>query len=172
LAQVFQQLQQTAPQIQESADNHFRLTDWTFDVQGLTPETIATLQAQCDQLGWSFTYSTVQCHIKLPGQDKARGLQQVIQQYWPEIQPEQVLTVGDSPNDEPLFNPQLFPNSVGVANLLHYCDQENANAPMPMTHLPRFITAQPEGAGFLEVSTLSQQQLQRFPHSPKQADEA
>ncbi|NJM45025.1 MAG: HAD family hydrolase, partial [Alkalinema sp. RU_4_3] len=28
--------------------------------------------------GWSFTYSTVQCHIKLVGQEKAVGLGLVV----------------------------------------------------------------------------------------------
>ncbi len=34
--------------------------------------------------------------------------------------PEQILTVGDSPNDQTLFDPDRFPLSVGVANMLQY----------------------------------------------------
>ncbi len=36
LATTFENLQTKFPQIQESADNRFRVTDWTFDVAGLS----------------------------------------------------------------------------------------------------------------------------------------
>ena len=67
----------------------------------------------------SFTYSTVQCHIKIPRQNKAAGLVKVLQQRFPELSPADIVTVGDSPNDESLFEAQ-FPQSVGVANVAHY----------------------------------------------------
>lgn len=144
LAQMFAQLQQEFPQIRESSDNAFRLTDWTFDVQGLSLEELQQMDQRCQEQGWGFTYSTVQCHIKLPDQEKAAGLHTVLARDFPELTPEQVVTVGDSPNDQSLFDRSQFPLSVGVANLKHYANQ--------MAHLPNHLTQQPEVAGFCELA--------------------
>jgi hydroxymethylpyrimidine pyrophosphatase-like HAD family hydrolase len=80
-------------------------------------------------MGWSFTYSNVQCHIKPPHQDKATGLLSVLSNHFPELNSQQMLTVGDSPNDEAMFDATKFPISVGVANIRHYHDK--------MLHLPK-----------------------------------
>lgn len=144
LARMFETLKTEFPQIQEASDNRFRITDWTFDVAGLSPESLHTMAATCEAQGWSFTYSTVQCHIKPLEQDKATGLNQVLQQHFPNLKPEQIVTVGDSPNDVSLFNPEVFPNSVGVNNISRYTDR--------LTYLPRFITKTPEGSGFSELT--------------------
>lgn len=146
LAEMFQHLQQTFPQLQESADNRFRITDWTFDVAGLSVAELAQMRDRCQEQGWDLTYSTVQCHIKLPAQEKSAGLLKVLLQYFPSVTRSQVVTVGDSPNDESLFNPELFPYSVGVANVRHYLDQ--------ITHQPRYITVAPEVEGFCELARM------------------
>jgi hydroxymethylpyrimidine pyrophosphatase-like HAD family hydrolase len=53
------------------------------------------------------------------------------------------MTVGDSPNDESLFDNTLFPLSVGVANLAEY---------LPLlTHHPAYLTDLPESEGFCEL---------------------
>lgn len=143
LANTFHRLRHTLPHLHESSDNRFRLTDWTFDVEGLTPENLAWLQAICESEGWSFTYSTVQCHIKPAQQDKAQGLQRVLLDHFPEVTCEHLLTVGDSPNDESLFNPAYFPYSVGVANVRHYLSE--------LTHHPTYITQAEAGEGFGEL---------------------
>jgi HAD superfamily hydrolase (TIGR01484 family) len=146
LAQTFAQLQAERSQLHESTDNCFRITDWTFDVQGLSSDDLHHLAQQCQAEGWSFTHSTVQCHIKPQGQDKAAALSQVLGQYFPHLDPTQVLTVGDSPNDESLFNPDQFPCSVGVANVEHYLQE--------MKHQPKFVTQKPESEGFCEMVRL------------------
>ncbi|ARV62047.1 HAD family hydrolase [Nostocales cyanobacterium HT-58-2] len=146
LASAFQQLQTQFPHIQESTDNRFRLTDWTFDVQSLSTDELKTLSYLCQQMGWGFTYSNVQCHIKPLGQDKAIGLLQVLREYFPQYTPEQVVTVGDSPNDESLFDERYFPVSVGVANVLEYANQ--------LQHQPAYVTSGAEGEGFCELAQL------------------
>lgn len=143
LAEVYQRLKSEIPQIQESSDNCFRLTDWTFDNCNLSVSHLEQLDALCASLGWGFTYSSVQCHIKPAFQDKAVGLMQVLQGYFPEYATQQVLTVGDSPNDASLFNPELFPYSVGVANILDYVDE--------LIYQPTYITTASEGEGFCEL---------------------
>jgi HAD superfamily hydrolase (TIGR01484 family) len=145
LATTFENLQTKFPQIQESADNRFRITDWTFDVATLRQDELQTLDNLCHQMGWGFTYSNVQCHIKPQGQDKAVGLLHVLREYLPQYSVEQIVTVGDSPNDESLFNRRYFPFSVGVANVLEYLNQ--------LKYHPAYITTAAEGEGFCELSS-------------------
>lgn len=56
-------------------------------------------------------------------------------------QREKFIYVGDSPNDEPMF--QYFPNAVGVANVQNFKDQ--------LRHPPTWVTRQESGAGFVEL---------------------
>ena len=50
--------------------------------------------------------------------------------------------VGDSPNDEPMFD--YFPYSVGVANVRRFTDR--------MSVLPGYVTERESGAGFVELA--------------------
>jgi HAD superfamily hydrolase (TIGR01484 family) len=143
LAAMFQHLQVEFPALTPSLDNRFRLTDWTFDIQNLTIAQVEQMRDRCLAAGWGFTYSTVQCHIKLPQQEKAAGLQQIRQQFFPQLAPTEILTVGDSPNDESLFDARQFPYSVGVANVQEYVDR--------LTHKPTYITRSTAGSGFAEL---------------------
>ncbi len=146
LAATFDYLKLQFPKIQESTDNRFRITDWTFDIAGLSSDDIKTLANLTQVKGWGFTYSNVQCHIKPQGQDKAVGLLKVLQENFPELTLEQVVTVGDSPNDESLFDARYFPLSVGVANVSHYLDT--------LQHKPTHITDGAEGQGFCELAKM------------------
>lgn len=147
LATLFHQIQHHFPQVQESADNRFRLTDWTFDVAGLADAELDAIADLCAAAGWGFTYSTVQCHLRPASQDKGPGLAAVVQRYFADAPLSQVLTVGDSPNDAGLFDPARFPLSVGVANVRHYRDR--------LPHFPRWVTPSPEAGGFEDlVATL------------------
>ncbi|TAD74971.1 MAG: HAD family phosphatase [Oscillatoriales cyanobacterium] len=134
------------PQLTTASDNAFRLTDWTFDLAGL-PQLTPTLLDEMGQFladrGWGFTYSAVQGHIKLPNQHKAAGLQRAIAQLWPDCDPKAIVTIGDSPNDESLFDRAQFPWSIGVANLHPYLDR--------LAHQPTYLTERAEGDGFCEV---------------------
>jgi HAD superfamily hydrolase (TIGR01484 family) len=146
LANVFWELQERYPQIEESVDNQFRITDWTFDVANVNASQLWEIASQCEQWGWGFTYSTVQCHIKPIKQDKAQGILQVLKQNFPKLKPMQIVTVGDSPNDASMFDPKLFPHSIGVANIQHYITE--------LEHQPRYLTRLPEVAGFCELVDL------------------
>lgn len=143
LSFAFAALKSKFPQIQESADNRFRLTDWTFDVADLSLNELQIMADICQDMGWGLTYSNVQCHIKPLGQDKAVGLLQVLREYLPQFSPSQVLTVGDSPNDESLFDQNHFAVSVGVANVRKYLQH--------IQHHPTYITQAEEGQGFCEL---------------------
>ncbi|NEP90652.1 MAG: HAD family phosphatase [Okeania sp. SIO2C2] len=146
LAEVFQYLKSLFPRIEESVDNQFRLTDFTFDIQDLNLSELTKMAEISHSKGYGFTYSTVQCHIKPLEQDKATGLLQVLSDYFPELTTEKIITVGDSPNDETLFDESKFPLSVGVANIREYADKLN--------HQPVYITSQKEAEGFCELAEL------------------
>ncbi|MEM1369472.1 MAG: HAD family hydrolase [Cyanobacteria bacterium P01_H01_bin.15] len=142
LSSVFEHLRLNHPNLRAANDNPFRLTDWTFDVAGLSAAILAQLAQECDLYGWDFTYSNVQCHVRPKGQSKANALQTVLKDYFPKLTPEQVLVCGDSPNDVDLF--EHFPISVGVANIVAY------QAEMP--YLPNYLTPKAEVDGFLEIA--------------------
>ena len=147
LADCFWQLQGSYAQLQESADNRWRLTDWTFDLDKLSPSDLWEISAQCDRWGWSFTYSTIQCHIRPATQNKGTGIRQVVKKhfsgFFSGLKQSQILTIGDSPNDTEMFDPAEFPLSVGVANIQEYVDR--------LTYQPAYITHQPEVNGFIEI---------------------
>lgn len=140
----FDRLKAEFPQLRETSDNRYRITDWTFDIEGLTPEDLDKLGSLCENMGWGFTYSSVQCHIKPKAQDKAIAVLQLMGDYFPDYKPTQMLTVGDSPNDESLFDASRFPVSVGVANVLEYSDR--------LIHMPTYVTTEAEGKGFCELA--------------------
>jgi HAD superfamily hydrolase (TIGR01484 family) len=146
LATRFWELQERYPHIAESSDNQFRVTDWTFDVAGLTDLELSEIGSQCQQWGYSFTFSTVQCHIQPLHQEKGAAILQVLKHYFPAIKPTQLITIGDSPNDASMFDRERFPHSVGVANLQHYTSQ--------LAHQPQYLTTEPEVAGFCELVDL------------------
>ncbi|MCT7970070.1 HAD-IIB family hydrolase [Laspinema sp. D1] len=143
LAAAFAHLLTEFPHLRETEDNAFRVTDWTFEVAGLTSDHLQRLRSLCAQMGWGFTFSTVHCHIKPYPQDKAGALMQVLGDRFPDYSSDRVVTVGDSPNDESLFDNTLFPLSVGVANIAEYGDI--------LTHHPAYVTDLPESEGFCEL---------------------
>lgn len=145
LQKVFQHLQHPYPSISPSADNPFRITDWTFDRETLSLAALADIQQRCQDLGWSFTYSSIQGHIKSPHQSKQMGLLRALAEHIDgDIQSHQLLTIGDSPNDAELLDRSVFPYSVGVANLRPYLSA--------MPSQPRWVSSEPELAGFLEIT--------------------
>jgi HAD superfamily hydrolase (TIGR01484 family) len=147
LQKVFQLLQDKFPHIRESVDNPFRMTDWTFDVANLSPIELEQIELVCQSQGYGFTYSTIQCHIKPIYQDKAYGLNKIISQHFSDLKPSEIVTIGDSPNDESMFNQVEFPLSVGVANVVKYCDR--------LKYLPAYVTNKSEGEGFCELAALT-----------------
>ena len=144
LEALFNHLRQRYPNLSPSVDNPYRITDWTFDIDGLTDQDIAWMQAACDKRLMGFTYSTVQCHLKVKTQEKAAGLHRVLRQKFPDLTATSIVTVGDSPNDASLFDTDSFPFSVGVANVSDYLSV--------LPHRPAYITTAPEVEGFIELA--------------------
>ena len=143
LEKLFRKIQTRYPHLQPSTDNRYRLTDWTFDIAGLTTQDLIWMQKICASQSLGFTYSTVQCHLKVQRQNTAAGLNQVLQHKFPHLSAKSVVTVGDSPNDASLFDSEQFPYSVGVANVAHYLPE--------LPHSPTYLTTHAEAKGFAEL---------------------
>lgn len=150
LAEVFARLKTEFPDIEVAADNAFRVTDWTYANPGFATDDLHRMKQLCTNAGWGFVYSNVQCHIKPLGQNKQTGLLEVLKKHLCindiHRSPEQLITIGDSPNDDELFDPGVFPYSVGVANVANYLAD--------MQFKPSAIASQPEQHGFLELAQL------------------
>jgi len=143
LSKVFRRLRDRYPNLRPSDDNTYRLTDWTFDIAGLSESDLQWMQKTCDAATMGFTYSNVQCHIKVTRQNKADGIERLLKKRFSHLSAAEIITVGDSPNDESLFDQTRFPYSVGVANVEHY---------LPiLTHRPLCVAHSPEVKGFVEL---------------------
>ena len=66
--------------------------------------------------------------------------------YLKHLSPQEIVTIGDSPNDENLFNRDLFPLSVGVNNILKYTDK--------LKYQPAYVTNLTEIDGFCELNRI------------------
>lgn len=142
----FKEIQQKFPRLQQSSDNQFRVTDWTFDCHECSQDELLTIEKICEQKQWGFTYSHIQAHLKPLKQNKAQGLMTLKEKYFQDLSYSEIVTVGDSPNDESLFNQNLLPISVGVANILKYTER--------LQHQPVYITNLEEIHGFCELAKL------------------
>ncbi|MEN9810110.1 MAG: hypothetical protein RLZZ488_1677 [Pseudomonadota bacterium] len=144
LRQMYSQLNSARPQLRVTEDNHYRLSDFTFHVNGLGTEALSALKSQVEQAGLAFTWSTIHAHIMPCGQEKGAALEWLLERWGIESRPATTtLTIGDSPNDASLFCADKFPLSAGVANIVKYRDL--------MEHYPRIISTMAEADGFVEI---------------------
>ncbi|MBM6550932.1 HAD-IIB family hydrolase [Marinomonas ostreistagni] len=141
-------LERFAP-LKLSRDQAYRLTDVAIDYgQEIRPPATAQCQAllhELTELGLNAKVSSIHINVCQAGVDKYAMAAKVLAQRLaiaPDHMAQQVLYVGDAPNDETMF--AKFPLSVGVANITQHLAH--------MQHLPRYITAQAGGLGFAELA--------------------
>ncbi len=127
------------PGIRPAQDNPFRLTDLSMDNRSIPGHARGKIEAIARAYGLSITVSSVQTHLLCPGCNKADTLKAMVGN-------RKTVTIGDSVNDESLFNPALFPLSVGVANIGPYLPA--------LKYRPRWITSKEQGHGFIEFAEL------------------
>ncbi|MEY4066179.1 MAG: hypothetical protein RIR26_2387 [Pseudomonadota bacterium] len=145
LEAAFSKLKQEHPHLRVTEDNTYRLSDYTFHVDGLSQEQLSALKIRVEQEGFSFTWSTIHAHIMPRGQDKSSALRWLLERGGLAHAPaDTTLTIGDSPNDGSLFQERFFPLSAGVANILKYRSV--------MEYFPKKITSESEGRGFVEIA--------------------
>lgn len=123
-------------------DDPFRLGDVAYEREGRTAERIATMDAPARAEGVHLTWSNVHIHLSEEAPDKGLGLLRLIEELG--IEPKSVATIGDAPNDAGLFTADRFGLTVGTADVAAQVGD--------FPHLPRFLTADREAAGFLELA--------------------
>jgi HAD superfamily hydrolase (TIGR01484 family) len=136
------------PDVELSDDVHARITDVTFDVgerHRLEPARIAELRRFVIDLGARSTTSSVHLHATFQGDDKASGAFRMLRERRGVDAGKaraRAAFVGDSGNDAPCF--AAFSTTVGVANVARWVPT--------LSVPPRYVTASPMGAGFVELA--------------------
>lgn len=147
LARLVGELRARHPELVPADDVAGRISDFTFDIGEyvkLEPERVRAVRTSAEGLGAAVTTSSVHLHVSLDRADKASGLVGLVRSVHG-VDPTRALSqyafIGDSENDAACF--AAFRVTIGVANL--------SGRP---TVAPRFVTASPRAAGFVEAANL------------------
>ncbi|MBM3572287.1 MAG: HAD-IIB family hydrolase [Alphaproteobacteria bacterium] len=119
--------------------------DFCEDVAPLRPADIDRIVAIFEEVGATAKISSIHVNGWFGTYDKLTMTRILMRECFAthlDAEREQFVFVGDSPNDQPMF--AFFPNAIGVANLTDFADRLSAK--------PRWITAAPRGAGFVELA--------------------
>lgn len=138
LREFYRLVRERIPPAAVTADNIGRLTDWTIDRQLLSPEQLALIRELGREHGLRVVASSIHVHFFAGEHTKATALETVCAEEGI-VDRQQVVTLGDSQNDEPMFAEERFPFSVGVANIAPSLER--------MRHRPLFLLDRPEAAG-------------------------
>jgi hydroxymethylpyrimidine pyrophosphatase-like HAD family hydrolase len=135
------------PTARPGTDNYCRLSDRTIEVSDdIDPDVIRDIATKH---GLHHTFSTVHHHLSRSSLTKKTGLLLALNQHIsPGIDPTtEVITIGDSVNDAPLFEPGAFAVTVGVRTVLQFL-------PPLGDCVPDYVTLASGGAGFNEIGSL------------------
>lgn len=148
LHQVQALLPDFAP-LQLAQDQAYRLTDvavdYAQDQNPPLPELRDALLIKLHEFGIQAKASSIHINIWQGNYDKFAMAERVLKQHYglnDDSILEQVIYVGDAPNDESMF--AKFPLSVGVANIEKHLAH--------MQHKPNWISQKPGGHGFAELA--------------------
>jgi hydroxymethylpyrimidine pyrophosphatase-like HAD family hydrolase len=148
------------PSARKASDNFTRLTDRTFEVsKDLDPKEIASIAAQFEV---GYTYSSVHHHLSASTLDKQTGYLMAARNHLDlgEVDPAaNVITLGDSLNDAPLFDQGRFAATVGVRDVLRHLA-------LLGDCKPGYVTLGNASDGFVELAHL----LLRSHLNPSRAD--
>lgn len=131
------------PTVKFTQDQKFRLTDIAFDIsQTVTVEESIAKQATqwLTDNGLTARCSSIPINAWMGEHSKATGALQWLRKR--SIDTQNSVFIGDSPNDESMF--EHFPVSVGVANINNFLSQ--------MDHVPAYITENKGGYSFVDMA--------------------
>lgn len=147
LAQLHQaaaQVNAQFPSINYTPDQAFRFTDIAFDIGQevkVDPEQAQKALALLHSLGIQAKLSSIHINAWLGDYSKAATALRWLQAQG-KYSAQQCAFIGDSPNDEAMF--EHFDYSIGVANIAKFIPK--------MQHHPRYITQNSGGFGFVELA--------------------
>ncbi|MTI10098.1 HAD-IIB family hydrolase [Curvivirga aplysinae] len=133
------------PNISDTEDQDFRLTDIAFDIgQQVSIERSLALQAAnwWKEKGALARCSSIHINVWMGEYDKAQGALKWLQEENASVDQNECAFVGDSPNDEAMFT--HFDNTVGVANISAFFND--------LKDRPKYLTSQKGGYGFVELA--------------------
>ncbi|MEW6055929.1 MAG: HAD-IIB family hydrolase [Bdellovibrionota bacterium] len=151
LKALFQTVKKKFPTARVASDQHFREFDFAIDYCEDVPrwpeKRVEDLIEFCASRGAMAKLSSIHVNVWYGRYDKWTCVQRVLKQYFridPHEQIQNVVYIGDSPNDEPFFS--RMPFTVGVANIRGFLHK--------MKSAPAFITHESSGLGFAEFARL------------------
>jgi HAD superfamily hydrolase (TIGR01484 family) len=118
--------------------------DFAEDVKPLAPDLVNDIVKIFEAHGANAKISSIHVNGWFGGYDKlTTSLRMLVDEFKIDAaaNPETIVFAGDSPNDAPMFG--YFPNSVGVANIMHFKDRIPA--------APTWVTKAEGGLGFAEL---------------------
>ncbi|MGD8472336.1 MAG: HAD-IIB family hydrolase [Desulfobacteraceae bacterium] len=139
------------PGCRVSADQHYReadlAIDYCEDVTPLSMKDIDRIVELFEKAGARAKISSIHVNGWFGEYDKLTMTRLLFAEVFEEdlaAVKKDVIFIGDSPNDVPMF--QFFPQSVGVANILRFEEK--------ISHKPAWVTQQEGGYGFAEMVDL------------------
>ncbi|MBC7792349.1 MAG: HAD family phosphatase [Clostridia bacterium] len=133
------------PLARVAKDQPYRIFDLAIDFREEPPdlgfEVAEEIRAELTRHGLTAKVSSIHVNAWFGKYDKLAMSRRVVRDLFKVTSPEQVVFVGDSPNDAPMFGG--FPLSVGVANVRRFGNR--------MECFPQYVTHAEGGAGFAEV---------------------
>lgn len=149
LREIRKQVLTKVPGCAIASDQFSRLfdlaVDFSEDVKPLSQEKIQTIVKIFEDCGATAKVSNIHVNGWFGEYDKLSTCQAYLKKefgYNEKQMKEHCIFVGDSPNDEPMF--QFFPNSFAVANITEFLPQ--------LKHKPAYLAQGEEGLGFCEVA--------------------
>ncbi len=134
-----------------SADQAYReidlAIDFSEDVPALPREAVTRIKQLFEENGATAKISSIHVNGWYGDHDKlfmARRFLNDVFSFDAEASPREVIFLGDSPNDEPMF--AFFPNAIGVSNIKAFADR--------LASPPAWVTSEPGGHGFSEFASL------------------
>lgn len=121
--------------------------DFCEDVPPLGQQDVAKIVATMQEHGLTVKVSSIHVNGWYGRYDKLSTARRLLQDEFSvdaSTLAERFAYIGDSPNDEPMF--EFFPCAVGVANIYDFAER--------MQHLPRYVTRERGGAGFAEFAAM------------------
>ncbi|MCB1193733.1 MAG: HAD family phosphatase [Leptospiraceae bacterium] len=148
LHQVFESLKVDYPELRLAKDQPYRLFDYAIDICEESPHlseaaVVSILERLDATPGVTAKLSNIHINYWMGDYNKRAACEFLLsKKLLGAFKQEEVVFVGDSPNDEPLFG--YFDHSVGTDNVQVFFDR--------MKDLPKYLCSRHEGFGFEEVA--------------------
>ncbi|GAB2461577.1 HAD-IIB family hydrolase [Comamonas humi] len=148
MQQVLATIEATVPGARRAEDSAGRECDIAVDhsefVQMPQPHIDACVRAM-QAAGMNATVSSIHINGWFGAHNKLQGARWIVRELFGrelDAELDRWCYIGDSTNDQLMF--EAFANSFGVANIARFVPQ--------LAHLPRYVTRQERGAGFIELA--------------------